>query len=309
MTIRASTLHRALMASMLSCAAATLPGRTACAGTGTSAIGTASVETTVHSAHLGGELTVLPGVFHPVEAELLVLPFMKENRERFAGKRVLEIGSGSGIVSVYAAKLGATKVVATDVNERAVETTKRNAAKFAVAAVVEPRLVPRSDMSAYSVIAPDETFDMIVSNPPYSLDLDAPTNDAVTDTGDLGFSIVRGLQTHLAPGGAAVLLYGSLFYHLAMVKFARYCGYEVRHHRPRGLTEWEAETLFNHYLARLLEREKVPRGAFRFDRTEPGTVQGIGFLSRGRVTPLFPGNSEKYYPGMIVIERKSSGAK
>ena len=174
------------------------------------------------SFHLGGELVLTPVTFGPIEAESLVLPLMKENKELFNGKTVLEIGTGSGIISIYAAQLGAKKVVATDISRDAIRTAARNAARFEVASVVETRLVPRSDMSAYSVIRAHETFDIIISNPPYSLKLDAPTNNAVIDRGDLGFSIVKGLRSHLRPDGVAILLYNSLFYHLAMVKFARY---------------------------------------------------------------------------------------
>lgn len=272
----------------------------------TSVIGKVEKETRHKSEHLGGEVVVLPGVFHPIEAEILVLPFMKENAKLFAGKRVLEIGSGSGVVSVYAAKLGAKHVVSTDISEQAVATTKLNAERFGVGDVVEPRLVPASDVSAYSVIKPDEQFDVIISNPPYSLDLDAPKNDAVTDTGDLGFSIVRGLDQHLAPDGKVILLYGSMFYHLTMVKFGRYQGYEVRYHRPLGLTEWESEALFNSYLGRLLAREKVDPKAFRFSNHDPGIIAGtFGDPKDKHVKPLFPGNSNRYYPGMMVMERRS----
>lgn len=276
----------------------------------TSSIGTLDVEQTWHSPHLGGELIILPGVFHPIEGEGHVLPLMDENKALFEGKSVLEIGTGSGIISVYAAKLGAIRVVATDINESAIESATRNAEKFGVASVVEPRLVPATDISAYSVIGPDETFDVIISNPPYSLDLEAGRNDAVTDAGDLGFSIVRGLRSHLRPGGVAVLLYNSLFYHLAMVKFARYSGYEVRNHRPYQFTKWEAEAVFNSYLEKLLEREGVDRDAFRFDFTEAHTLQGIKIAraTREGQQPLFPGNSKKTYAGMIVIERRKGPA-
>jgi methylase of polypeptide subunit release factors len=61
----------------------------------------------------GAELVVLPGVFVPEEAETMVLPFLWENRALFDGKTVLEIGTGTGIISAYAAKLGARKVVST----------------------------------------------------------------------------------------------------------------------------------------------------------------------------------------------------
>ncbi len=274
----------------------------------------------LRSSYLDEAIVVFPGVFHPQEAEKTVLPLLHENPEVVRDKVVLEIGTGSGIISLYAAQLGAKRVVATDINKVAVATARRNAKALGFASRMDVRLVPAHDMSAYSVIHADEAFDVIISNPPYSLDLDASRNDAVTDTGDLGFSIVRGLDDHLTPGGVAVLLYGSLFYHEVMVKFARHMGFEVRHDPTPVLTPWEAGTLFNSYLARLLEREDIDPQAFEFDWREEDALQlGIrpprfqGALDRlkwilvgGRgVTrePLFPGGEPGRYPGFIVIRR------
>jgi SAM-dependent methyltransferase len=259
-------------------------------------------ERTFHSDHLDADVVVLPSVFFPNEAEVAVLPFMKENAARFAGKSVLEIGTGSGIISLYAAKLGATKVVSTDISEQAVRCATRNASRLGADEIIDVRLVPASDISAFSVIEPGERFDVLISNPPYALDLDATENTPLIDRGDLGLSIVRGLDAHLNPGGVAILLYNSLFYHYVMVKFASYEGWEVRNHGPAFFAPWEAETLFNYYLARLLEVEKMDADAFRFDRHENDALNRI--LVTSRHAPLFPGNTRKRHPGIIVIERK-----
>ena len=272
----------------------------------TSRVGTQDSERTFRSGRLGGELIVLPGVFNPLEAEVRVLPFLKENEGLFPNKEVLEMGTGSGIISLYAAQLGAARVVATDINPNAIRSTQQNAERLGLSSVLEARLVPPSDTSAYSVIRPEETFDIVISSPPYSLDLDAPSNDAVVDRGDLGLSIIRGFPRHLKPGGVSILFYDSLFYHLVMVKYARYQGYTVRNQRPSGLTPWEAAPLFNCYLERLLEREKINPNAFRFFSHERGSLEGIGVVTRWRNDrALFPGNSNESYPGMIVIEQKS----
>lgn len=277
-------------------------------GDDTSQVGKRANEIHHQSKYLG-DVVVPPGVFHPIEAETCVLPFMEENAKLFPGKRVLEIGSGTGIISSYAAKLGAAQVVSTDISDKAVAATKRNAERLGFGEKVEARLVPASDISAYSVLKPGERFDIIISNPPYSLDLEATKNDAVTDTGDLGFSIIRGLNERLNPDGKAILFYGSLFYHLTMVKFAQYSGFEARSHPSQGLTTWESEALFNSYLQRLLAREKVDPGAFRFTDRDPGLI-GFADPMSPRIPPLFPGNSKKPYRGMIVIERKpAAGAK
>ena len=243
------------------------------------------------------------------------MPLMADNAELFLGKSVLEIGTGSGIISLYAASLGAKKVVSTDINPVALRNARLNAAEQGLDDVIEARLVPESDMSGYSVIRPDERFDIIVSNPPFSLDLDAPANTAFTDRGDLGFSIVRGLEHHLAPGGFVILLYGSNFYHNVMVKFARYMGYEVRNHNPIGLTKREAETLFNAYLARLLAYENIEQSAFRFDRKADVAFRWDFLRNQGLNTahidyePLLPGGmGQPFRPGIIVIEHTRSTA-
>jgi hypothetical protein len=194
----------------------------------------------------------------------------------------------------------------------ALKNAAENAKRFGVASVIETRLVPPSDMSAYSVIKPDEAFDIIISNPPYSLDLEADKNTAVTDRGDLGFSIVRGLETHLEPGGRALLYYGSLFYHQVMVKFARHEGFDVRNHSSSIVTRGEAETLFNAYLSRLLQHEKMEPDAFRFDFNADRDLGQIRVLRDPKWVPdpLVPGNSNRWFPGWMVIQRKQppSGA-
>jgi predicted RNA methylase len=262
---------------------------------------------TFKSTYLDAELVVPAGVFMPGEAEGRVLPLMSRHRELFAGKQVLEIGGGSGPISIYAAKLGAARVVVTDISPEAVAAIEANAERLGVADRVEARLVSLDDMSAFSVIRPDEVFDVIISNPPYALDLNAPVNTAAVDTGELGFSIVRGFSDHLHPDGIALLFYDSLFYHQVMNKFARYNGYEVISHNPIGMYTWEAETLFNNYLQQLLVKESMPVDAFRFVRDTDGLnwvfmrnqcldTDWIGYPQ------LIPGSDDKdYHAGWMAI--------
>ena len=240
-----------------------------------------------HSQHLQQPLLLLPGVFPPGEAELYVLPFMKDHPQLFAGKRVYEIGTGSGMISLYAAQLGATQVVCTDISEAAIACVRQNAERMGFAEIVEARLVPPHDLRAFSVLRDGEVFDTIISNPPYGLDLDAEHNTALVDKGDLGPTILKGLPRHLAPDGHAALFYNTLFYHGVMVKLAQHLGFDVRSHMALGVSPWEFEAIFNQYLGRLLEREGMDRNAFRFwkeelpyalaiDKTEPRPLIGDG---------------------------------
>jgi len=260
------------------------------------------------SKHLQAAIDVPVGVFHPHEGEWTFGPLMKNNPELFKGKRVMEIGTGSGIISLMAAKHGAAKVVSTDINPAAIQSVTTNAAALGYGDIIDARLVSLDDMSAYAVIGEDEQFDVIVSNPPFALDLDAPGNDAVTDTGELGFSLVRGLEQHLAPNGTVILLYDSLFYHNAMVKYAEYKGYDVRNNNPNGMYGWAAESLFNNYLQRLLERENEPLDAISFNYHTDESLE-IRYLRNFGLDPmqfdyqpLFdPPSKQRYYGGFLVI--------
>lgn len=78
----------------------------------------------------------------------------------------LEMGSGTGIMSVLAALAGCRRVLALDLNPAAVDNTLLNARRHGVADRVEARV---SDL--YAAVPPGERFDGIYWNPPF---LDAP---------------------------------------------------------------------------------------------------------------------------------------
>ncbi|MGN8158094.1 50S ribosomal protein L11 methyltransferase [Salinisphaera sp. RV14] len=53
-------------------------------------------------------------------------------RQDLVGKRVIDYGCGSGILAIAAARLGATEVVAVDIDDQAVRATRENAIRNAV---------------------------------------------------------------------------------------------------------------------------------------------------------------------------------
>jgi len=74
----------------------------------------------------GGPFTILlgPGVFAPTRTSFEVAEGITIN----PGDTVIDVGSGSGVLSFVAARLGAGKVFGTEINPRAVEMARRNAA-------------------------------------------------------------------------------------------------------------------------------------------------------------------------------------
>jgi ribosomal protein L11 methyltransferase len=75
---------------------------------------------------------------------------------RVLGARVLDVGSGSGILAIAAARLGAARVLAVDTDPLAVEATASNARRNRVARVVRSRLG--------SVPTGEPPFDLVLAN-------------------------------------------------------------------------------------------------------------------------------------------------
>lgn len=127
-----------------------------------------------------------------------------------AGRSVLEIGTGTGLIAILCQRHDATRVVATDINPAAVANARYNAAMLGAERDLEVRQVDPGDPGAFSVIGPGERFDLIVSNPPWEDgSIDTPGDHAFYDPGfALMDSMLDGLPRHLAPGGRCLLAYG-----------------------------------------------------------------------------------------------------
>ena len=76
---------------------------------------------------------------HPTTQLCLVALESIAERGLVDGARVLDVGCGSGILSIAAARLGAREVVAVDTDPVAVEATKKNAETNALRSVIKAR--------------------------------------------------------------------------------------------------------------------------------------------------------------------------
>lgn len=106
----------------------------------------------------GIKLEIPPQVFHPgfFSSTLILLQYI--NRLSLQNKNLLELGAGSGLIAIQAAKQGAV-VTATDINPIAVKYLHINS----VQNNVSPAII-RSDLFA---AIPKQSFDIIAINPPY----------------------------------------------------------------------------------------------------------------------------------------------
>ncbi|AWT52751.1 HemK2/MTQ2 family protein methyltransferase [Mycolicibacterium smegmatis] len=105
------------------------------------------------------------GVYRPQEDSQLLIDALERSGE-VPGRRVLDLCTGSGVVAIAAAHLGAEHVTALDICPRAVEYATANAA--AAAADVDVKLGTWNEALNW------EPFDLVVCNPPY-----VPTSPAV----------------------------------------------------------------------------------------------------------------------------------
>ena len=160
---------------------------------------------------LPGEVAQLETVFWDPRDTVSLRKLIRET-PLVKDKTVLEIGTGTGLLSLCALEYGAAKVVATDVNPAAVTNARHNARLMNFEERFEARLVSLDDPSAFAVINHDETFDVILSNPPW-VDRRPSTIEEFA-LYDENFQLLRtlleGVRQHLNPGGRVLLAYGSV---------------------------------------------------------------------------------------------------
>ena len=99
------------------------------------------------------KIETFEGVYEPAEDSWMMCKYLPNDLGS-----VLEIGCGSGIISIHLAKKG-NSVTSVDINPRAVKAAKYNAQKNKV----EIEIVQSNMFSAIS----NRKFDTIVCNPPY----------------------------------------------------------------------------------------------------------------------------------------------
>ncbi|MDH4425642.1 MAG: class I SAM-dependent methyltransferase [Acidovorax sp.] len=157
------------------------------------------------------------GVFSPVRGEYVDLVAATPLP---ASTLAFDIGTGTGVLSAVLARRGVQRVVATELDPRALACARENLQRLGVAAKVE---VVQADLF------PDGRAPLVVCNPPWvPARASSPIERAVYDEGSAmlrGF--LSGLAAHLEPGGEGWLILSDLAEHLGL--------------RPRAqLLEWIA---------------------------------------------------------------------
>jgi len=148
------------------------------------------------------DIDVAPEVYNPSDDSYLMLKTVEVR----SGEAFLEIGPGSGIISIHAAKAGA-KVTAADISPHAVECTRHNALRND--AKVD---VVRSDMFENV----QGLFDVIAFNPPYVADESTSTSwierswTGGREGSEVAIRFMEDVWKHLAPNGRVYMILSSL---------------------------------------------------------------------------------------------------
>jgi HemK-related putative methylase len=148
----------------------------------------------------GVPILVTPSVFNPkVPRTGAFLAAQLDSRVLRADAEVLDMGTGSGVCAVFAAK-HARRVVAVDINAAAVRCADINARLNHVEHRIEVR---HGDLF---VPVTGERFDLILFNPPFLRGPPRDDRDRAWRSPDVAERFAAGLHDHLKPGGSALLV-------------------------------------------------------------------------------------------------------
>ena len=157
---------------------------------------------------LGARIHPWFGVFSPLRGEYLGL-IAQAPLPPGATSLAFDIGTGTGVIAALLAQRGVQRVVATDLDPRALACAAENVARLGVASQVE---LVQADMF------PDGRAALVVCNPPW---VPTPANAAIEravydpDSAMLR-AYLAGLASHLAPGGEGWLVMSDLAEHLGL---------------------------------------------------------------------------------------------
>lgn len=170
--------------------------------------------------YLGKEFLVYPNTFWPfTDSQPLVKSF-----KIHAGESVLDVGTGSGVIAVFACYGGASKVTAVDINPSAIKSAKHNARLHGFDKIMS---VKKSNL--FEALK-GEQFDVITANLPFR-NKEAP--DVVASSQwDTDFKtntrFFAEVGNHLKPGGRIYFAQSNFGAIKEIKALAKAAGFSVR---------------------------------------------------------------------------------
>jgi release factor glutamine methyltransferase len=186
--------------------------------------------------YLGKEFLVYPNTFWPfTDSQPLVENFRIER-----GESVLDVGTGSGVIAVFACYQGASKVVAVDINPAAIKSARHNAKSHGFGKTMT---VKRSNL--FTAVA-NQKFDVITANLPFrnkaAHDLVAQSQWDTDFKTNTQFFLQVG--EYLKPGGRIYFSQANFGAIPAIKKLAREAGFSVRAIGSKAADKAETKKFF-----------------------------------------------------------------
>ena len=162
-------------------------------------------QTGIEVAALGDRIHPAYGVFAPTRDEYLDLVADAAWPDGVDRPTVMDLGTGTGVLAAILARRGARRVVATDINPRAVRCARDNVDRLGLA---ERVVVGQADLWPAS----DEMADVVVCNPPWipGRPTSALEQGIYDPKSDVLHRYLAGLADRLTPGGEGWLILSDL---------------------------------------------------------------------------------------------------
>lgn len=160
------------------------------------------------------DIDIADQVYNPSDDSFLLVNVM----EIRPGERVLDMGTGTGIAALHAAKAGAAKVTAVDINPNAVACARSNALRNGLKVdVVESDLFAKVE----------GLYDVITFNPPYLPEEGGPSSwmerawSGGADGSDVVVRFLEDAWRFLSPGGRIYIILSSFGSIRTVLRMAR----------------------------------------------------------------------------------------
>ena len=149
------------------------------------------------------------GVFSPIRTEYVELVAKEPLPAMGTSSEAFDIGTGTGVLAAILARRGIPRVVATDLDERALACARDNVERLGLGSRVE---VVRANLF------PEGRASLVVCNPPWvPARPSSPLEHGIYDPASRMLSaFLVGLPAHLEPGGEGWLILSDLAEHLGL---------------------------------------------------------------------------------------------
>lgn len=171
--------------------------------------------------YLKKRFIVFPNVFYPHEDSKPLI----ENYLIHKGDKVLDVGTGSGIIAIFSALKGASRVLAIDINPDALRTAVTNVKRHKLTNIVEVR-----HSNGFSSVRSDEIFNVITANLPFTEKpaIDMAENSIFDPSFGTYKNLFENINKHLGKGGRLYLSQANFGSIEKMINTAENAGFKLK---------------------------------------------------------------------------------